>query len=93
MSNPQTYLNIVNALNSLVAPGGAPIVSSGVNSAPAGYAAVGIGGPTANRPKASDPGVTGSGVTVGAPYLDTTISAVVVWDGAAWRNPFTGATA
>lgn len=48
-------------------------------------------GPTASRPNFAT-------TTVGVGmrdvlFLDTTISKIVVWDGAAWRDPVTGATA
>ena len=91
MSNPQTFLNIVNAQAGVVAPGGAPNISTGQNSAPLGYATCGIGGPTTSRPKVGDPGV--GALTIGTHFLDTTISAVVCWDGVNWRNPFSGALA
>jgi hypothetical protein len=52
-----------------------------------GFVAVGdASGTTAARPNNVylRPGFT---------YLDTTLALIVIWDGAAWRNPVTGATA
>jgi hypothetical protein len=49
-----------------------------------GFAAVAASGSTANRPK---------GIAPGFLYVDTTLSAVVAFDGTNWRNVVTGATA
>jgi hypothetical protein len=52
-----------------------------------GFIAIGGSGTTAQRPN-------GAGfLKPGFVYVDTTLSLVVVWDGANWRNPVTGATA
>ena len=54
-----------------------------------GFLAVGNGsGPTTARPNLVD-----NASAPGFVYLDTTLSLIVVWDGANWRNPVTGATA
>jgi hypothetical protein len=54
-----------------------------------GWARVGLVGPTANRPP-----LTGLApafcANLGMKYIDITISAVIVFDGATWRNPLTG---
>jgi hypothetical protein len=52
-----------------------------------GFILVGGSGTTAARPN-------GTGFQkAGFVYVDTTLGLVVVWDGANWRNPVTGATA
>lgn len=52
-----------------------------------GFIAIGGSGTTAQRPN-------GTGLLKpGFVYVDTALSLVVVWDGANWRNPVTGATA
>ena len=91
MSNPQTFLNIPIAGSPYGLPPGTPNISYGANSAPNGYATAGVGGPSVNRPRSNDPGAVT--LQVGTHYLDTSLSACVVWDGATWRNPFTGAIA
>ena len=50
-----------------------------------GYVALGTSGPTTSRP-------TGSNLRTGALHIDTTLNAAVIWDGANWRNPITGAS-
>jgi hypothetical protein len=54
-----------------------------------GWVRVGRVGSTAERPTASmqEPSPAG----IGAPFLDTTLGYVIVFDGVAWRNPMTGA--
>ena len=53
-----------------------------------------LGGPTSQRPSPQDPDNIGRNApSIGEPYFDTTIAAVVVWDGRDWRSPFTGAIA
>lgn len=50
-------------------------------------------GTTAQRPFANDPStpsLSGRALPKGMPYLDTTIGAHILWDGAAWRNPVNG---
>jgi hypothetical protein len=46
-------------------------------------------GPTTSRPKTrfSEPYNVGPGSL----FVDTTLAAVIIWDGAAWRNVITGA--
>jgi hypothetical protein len=52
-----------------------------------GFITIGASGTTAQRP-------TGAGfLKPSFVYVDTTLALVVVWDGANWRNPVTGATA
>jgi len=54
-----------------------------------GWVMVCASGPSSSRPlpiMASAPYVAGPGFQ----YLDTTLGAVIVYDGAAWRNPLTG---
>jgi hypothetical protein len=53
-----------------------------------GWLKIGPAGPTSGRP--TDP-VTLSNAPI--LYVDTTLGKTVVWDGAAWRDPATGATA
>jgi hypothetical protein len=51
-------------------------------------------GPTSARPVAGiimNPGQTTT-LSVGAVFLDTSINAIIAWDGAAWRNVLTGAS-
>lgn len=43
-------------------------------------------GTTAQRP-------SGPSLTAGTLYVDSTVPATIVWDGANWRNVITGATA
>ena len=50
----------------------------------AGGSSAGVG-TTAQRPT--------TGLPLGATYLDTTTAALIVWDGATWRNPSSGAAA
>lgn len=47
-----------------------------------------MSGPTSGRPKANDPDTNAA--TVGTLYADTTLSKVIIFDGVAWRDPFTG---
>jgi hypothetical protein len=52
-----------------------------------GFILIGGSGTTAQRPN-------GAGfLKPGFVYVDTTLSLVVIWDGAGWRNPVSGATA
>jgi hypothetical protein len=52
-----------------------------------GFVLVGASGTTTQRP-------TGAGfLRPGFLYVDTTASLVVIWDGASWRNPVSGAVA
>ena len=56
-----------------------------------GFIPICASGPTSSRPSFST-------TTVGVGmrdvlYLDTTISKIVVWDGANWRDPVTGSSA
>ena len=62
------------------------------NAVPTAYASCGLGGVTALRPKPSDPD-SANGPTAGSHYLDSQLGLCVVFDGATWRNPFTGAIA
>lgn len=55
-----------------------------------GWMTAGLVGPTANRPAQSDADM-GAQFGPGLKYIDTTIGAVIQWDGAAWRNVLTGA--
>jgi len=50
----------------------------------ASCASAGVG-TTAQRPT--------TGLVLGSTYLDTTTAALIVWDGATWRNPSSGAAA
>ncbi len=54
-----------------------------------GWSRVALVGPTANRPPPTGlaPAFCAN---PGTKYLDTTIGAVIVFDGATWRNPLTG---
>ena len=47
------------------------------------FAMIGQSGTTAQRPTTPTPGVL---------FVDTTVGAVIAWDGAAWRNVVTGAS-
>jgi hypothetical protein len=49
-----------------------------------------LSGPTSERPSAS---VGPNSLFPGLQFLDTDLDAVVVWDGATWRNVLTGASA
>jgi len=88
--NPGPAFNQQNATFFNVAPGGFldaavdPIAASALVSQ--GLLQVGnSSGSTAQRP-------TGSGALFpGWIHIDTTLSAVVVWDGSNWRAPLTGA--
>jgi len=51
-----------------------------------GFVLVGASGPTSSRPTLA------GYLKPGFVYVDTTLSLVIVWDGAAWRNPVTGAS-
>jgi hypothetical protein len=53
----------------------------------AGYVAIALSGTTAARP--TNTGLLKPGLL----YVDTTLSAVIFWDGANWRNAVTGAIA
>ena len=55
-----------------------------------GWTTVGLVGTTANRPAQSDADMSAQ-FGPGLKYIDTTIGAVIQWDGAAWRNVLTGA--
>lgn len=58
----------------------------------AGWAVVGLSGPTASRPTTrmqAAPHFIGPGQL----YYDTDINALLVFDGLVWRNPVTGALA
>jgi hypothetical protein len=46
-------------------------------------------GPTSARPTKN---VDGTPLLVGTLYLDTSLSVVAFWDGAAWRNVVSGAS-
>src|SRR5277367_3628500 len=59
----------------------------------AGWTRVCFSGPTSGRPTISLSNGNYFAASRGFSYLDTTISAIVVWDGATWRNPITGASA
>jgi hypothetical protein len=48
-----------------------------------GFVLVAQSGATSARPVGAKPGT---------PYVDTTLGYVVIWDGANWRNPATGAS-
>ena len=50
-------------------------------------AAIHGAGTTAQRPTATNPNLTSP-----AWYFDTTLGYGIIWDGAAWRNPSTGAS-
>ena len=56
-----------------------------------GFLPICMSGPTTSRPNfaTTTVGVLQRNVL----YLDTTISKVIVWDGANWRDPVTGSTA
>jgi hypothetical protein len=48
-----------------------------------------MSGTTAQRPQQGDTDVIGP-LNAGTLYCDTTLSKIIVWTGAAWRDPFTG---
>ena len=55
-----------------------------------GWVRVEESGPTSARPNfAATP--AGALNSAGRRFLDTTVGALIVWDGATWRNPATGA--
>lgn len=53
-----------------------------------GFFRIGFTGTTPQRPDGS---VQGVGLNINEHYYDTTISALIVWDGRNWRLPSTGA--
>lgn len=53
-----------------------------------GQASIGLAGATADRPKMNGEQI----LFPGTQYLDTTLAALIVWDGETWRNPLTGAS-
>lgn len=58
-----------------------------------GYPLPWFSGPTTNRP--TDPTLAAGEANylgAGTLYLDTTVGALIVYDGANWRNPATGAS-
>jgi hypothetical protein len=52
-----------------------------------GYAIIAMSGTTASRPNGT------AYVKAGVLYIDTTLNAVLVFDGLVWRNVLTGAAA
>lgn len=50
-----------------------------------GWHALGMVGTTANRPDPYSNNLKG-----GMPYIDTSLAAVIIWDGLNWRSPLTG---
>jgi|GEM_PF-1715770 len=55
-----------------------------------GWTRVEAVGTTAERPNfTATP--AGAALSAGRRFLDTTVGALIVWDGATWRNPATGA--
>jgi hypothetical protein len=54
------------------------------------YYEVMLTGPTSQRPQHGDPDYP-VGFGPGLEYYDTTISAIINWDGTTWRNAITGA--
>jgi hypothetical protein len=59
------------------------------NSANNFYFRVAMTGPTTARPQHGDPDFA-NGPQIGFRYYDTTLSAMIIWDGATWRNEVTG---
>lgn len=57
-----------------------------------GWLRVGLAGATEQRPGAN-PAVGAYMAQAGAVFVDTTLGAVLMHDGAAWRNALTGAVA
>lgn len=55
-----------------------------------GWIDAGQSGPTSARPATA---VGPNPIFVGCLYIDTTLNAVIRWDGANWRNIITGASA
>jgi hypothetical protein len=53
-----------------------------------GWIDCGLSGPTSSRPSSA---VGPNALFVGLEYIDTTIGAVIRFDGASWRNVITGA--
>lgn len=74
-------------------PGGVYDVMDG--DAPAlaarGWVKVALSGPTSSRPTFSWSSTLGYINSVGTLYLDTSLGKVIAFDGAAWRDPATGA--
>jgi hypothetical protein len=54
-----------------------------------GWIRVAFSGPTTGRPPISPDGYRAS---VGLPFFDTTVGALLIFDGAAWRSPVDGAS-
>jgi len=57
-----------------------------------GWLSIGQSGTTAQRPTAN-PSAGAYVAQPGTVYVDTTLAAVIVWDGTTWRNVLTGAAA
>lgn len=56
-----------------------------------GWLRVAFSGPTNARPTAWGPVNSNGAQYAGATYFDTTLGYLIVYDGANWRNPSTGA--
>ena len=54
-----------------------------------GWILVAAVGTTSQRPTSNSNG--SRPLNVGTEYVDTSLGALIVWDGASWRNPATGA--
>lgn len=74
-ANPGTYLDVPDQDAQIL----------GAN----GWTSLGLVGTTAQRP--ANIQTTPPQPFAGQEYLDTSIAAVIFFDGAAWRNPLTGA--
>jgi hypothetical protein len=68
----------------------APDFDAGVLAAN-GWTRIAFSGPTSARPTTSQANGMYGVAAQGMPFLDTTLDMLTVFDGAAWRNPATGA--
>lgn len=83
----------VNGRTYTAAPGtflDVPDADAQVHAA-AGWTKVAFSGPTGARPTTNASGGPYGVASRGMFFVDTTLSAVIVFDGATWRNPITGA--
>ena len=79
----------VGAANNPIVPGTITVIDANAARTATNYFAVAQTGTTAQRPLATDPDVRG--LPAGLLFFDTTVGGLIVFDGATWRSPITGA--
>jgi hypothetical protein len=92
-SNAAFQITTANGRNYAAAPGtvaDVPDFDAQVLAAN-GWVKVGWSGPTTARPPANQVTAAPYFAVPGCHFVDTTLAAVIVFDGATWRNPVTGA--